>query len=81
MLRLLLDHGADENACTNEIVTPIRKKHLGIAGITALMCAAENGNESAVRLLLDRGAYVNASTNPDIHSWHHWNLAGVTALM
>jgi ankyrin repeat protein len=48
MIRRLVDAGADPNATVG-------------AGETALMTAARTGNIDAVRLLLDRGAQVNAA--------------------
>ena len=53
IVQLLLDHGANVNATTNE-------------GGTPLMYAAQNCDDSTVKLLLDKGAKVNVATSDGV---------------
>jgi ankyrin repeat protein len=76
-IRLLLDKGVDVNARTTGEFSEIRFGNLGPPpgfepekGVTALMVAAYSNDAEAARLLLDRGADVNAKSSD-----------GVTALL
>jgi ankyrin repeat protein len=76
-IRLLLDKGVDVNARTTGAFSEIRFGNLGPPpgfepekGVTALMVAAYSNDAEAARLLLDRGADVNAKSSD-----------GVTALL
>ena len=51
--RVLLEHGANANAISNDLRTPL------------MIAATRQGNLSAVRLLLDRGANPNPNPKPD----------------
>jgi ankyrin repeat protein len=51
--RLLLNHGADVNAVSNDLRTPL------------IVAATRYGNAPTVRLLLDRGANPNPNPKPD----------------
>jgi ankyrin repeat protein len=63
VLLALLDSGADVNARND-------------AGYTPLLCAARNGEGEAVRLLLERGADVNAQAEGDGATALHLAVCG-----
>ncbi len=82
-LRLLIEKGADVNARAgphfNEVqfgtLTPAReqlaeeRRQLNL-GLTPLMMAADQGNREAVKLLLEKGADVNAATGGGFTALH-----------
>jgi ankyrin repeat protein len=52
--RVLLEHGADVNAISDDFRTPL------------IIAATKHGNAATVRLLLDRGANPNPTPKPDV---------------
>lgn len=54
--RVLVDHGADVNARSSDLRTPL------------MIAARRPGNSGVVKLLLDHGAKVNPNTRPDAES-------------
>ena len=52
--RVLLEHGADINAISNDLRTPL------------MVAATRHGNAATVRLLLDRNANANPTPKPDV---------------